>query len=299
MMRRLRNKVSAVYYQSLYLLRRAGIFFSEPLNGYGFGYRDRKLGSFAMLEGYGPKPVMDRAPFDHNHDRVKIEAVDVFVPKELFKGNELAYIYVETFGPWESNPHAFEHPVRPLRSGDVVIDAGACEGFFTMLALQRGAREVHLFEPTFDLCQSLEMSFKNECADDRVKINRSGLFSSTGSSNFEINHEHASMSRLGDGKGQEIKLYSLDDYVEEQSIARVNFIKMDIEGAEVEAIEGARKTLFRDRPVLSIAVYHQYENAALIRDIFRSLDLNYRIVFGGCFMFVKPHRPYMLYAIPA
>jgi FkbM family methyltransferase len=274
-------------------------FMAEPFNSYLFGFRDRRLGSFAMLEGYGPRPIIDRKPLDSMHDRVTIESLDVIVPKELFKGNELAYLYVETFGPWKSNPHAFEHPARLLRDGDFVIDAGACEGFFAMLALQRGAREVHLFEPTLNLCQSLEITLKNECATGRVRIVEAGLFNLTGQSNFEVNQEHASMSRLVDGKGQEIKLYSLDDYVEEQSIARVNFIKMDIEGAEVGAIEGARKTLLRDRPVLSVAVYHEYENAVLIRDIIRSLDLNYRIVFGGCFMFVKPHRPYMLYAIPA
>ncbi len=48
----------------------------------------------------------------------------------------------------------------------------------------------------------------------------------------------------------------IDDLVDRQNLSRVDFIKIDIEGAELQALRGAEKTLRRFRPKLAIAVHH-------------------------------------------
>ena len=54
-----------------------------------------------------------------------------------------------------------------------------------------------------------------------------------------------------------VPLTTIDKIVNELGLERVDFIKMDIEGAEVAALTGARETLRRFRPRLAIAVYHR------------------------------------------
>lgn len=48
----------------------------------------------------------------------------------------------------------------------------------------------------------------------------------------------------------------LDDVVSERRLASVDFIKMDVEGGEVDALKGARQTILRHGPRLAISVYH-------------------------------------------
>ena len=55
---------------------------------------------------------------------------------------------------------------------------------------------------------------------------------------------------------QKLPVVSLDDFVRERRIERVDFIKMDIEGGEELALRGARRVLERFRPKLSVASYH-------------------------------------------
>jgi FkbM family methyltransferase len=59
-------------------------------------------------------------------------------------------------------------------------------------------------------------------------------------------------SRVKEGKGNDVLAISIDGLVESLSLPRLDWIKMDIEGAEVEALRGAMKTLLRYRPTLWI-----------------------------------------------
>jgi len=73
---------------------------------------------------------------------------------------------------------------------------------------------------------------------------------------------------------------TIDDFVERNNIQRVDFIKMDIEGAEMLALEGARKTLAKFRPKLAIAIYHSFDDFANIPNWILDLDLGYNIHIG-------------------
>lgn len=57
-----------------------------------------------------------------------------------------------------------------------------------------------------------------------------------------------------------VKIKTVDDFVAKNKIKKVDFIKMDIEGAEFDALKGAVKTLKRDKPDLLIAIYHKGEH---------------------------------------
>jgi FkbM family methyltransferase len=58
---------------------------------------------------------------------------------------------------------------------------------------------------------------------------------------------------LTDGSGTEVNCVRLDDALVHE---KVSFIKMDIEGAELQALEGAHRLIWRHRPVLAVCAYH-------------------------------------------
>jgi hypothetical protein len=71
----------------------------------------------------------------------------------------------------------------------------------------------------------------------------------------------------------------IDDVVQELSLPRVDFIKMDIEGAEMKALQGAASVLRRYRPQMAIAVEHTDDwlrNARNVRDLILNINPKYQ-----------------------
>ena len=73
---------------------------------------------------------------------------------------------------------------------------------------------------------------------------------------------------------------SIDDFVSSNSIDKVDFIKMDIEGAEPKALEGAIETIKKFRPKLAIAIYHSMDDFVTIPNWILNLNLDYEIFIG-------------------
>lgn len=82
-----------------------------------------------------------------------------------------------------------------------------------------------------------------------------------------------SQSTIGAGDAQG-HVARLDDLIGD---ARVTFLKMDIEGAELKALEGARGTILANRPKLAICVYHHFKDLWEIPLFIKSLVPEYRI----------------------
>ncbi len=57
-----------------------------------------------------------------------------------------------------------------------------------------------------------------------------------------------------------IKSVSIDQFVEENNIEKIDFIKLDIEGAEYSAVQGAINTLQNHRPQIAVSIYHNLED---------------------------------------
>ena len=69
--------------------------------------------------------------------------------------------------------------------------------------------------------------------------------------------------------GETVEAVCVDDIISQQALVRVDWIKMDIEGGEIEALKGAANTLVRFGPTLFIEVH---ETMAVLRDLLASLD---------------------------
>jgi hypothetical protein len=79
-----------------------------------------------------------------------------------------------------------------------------------------------------------------------------------------------------DSRGVEVETQTIDDLVAANSLDRVDFIKMDIEAAEPDALMGAEQTLRKHRPQLAISIYHDARHFACIPNWLADLNLGYR-----------------------
>lgn len=80
-------------------------------------------------------------------------------------------------------------------------------------------------------------------------------------------------SLISDYGTDKIKLIKLDDFISEN----VTFIKMDIEGAEMPALEGCKKTIEKYKPKLAICVYHKVDDLWKIPLFIKKLNPEYKL----------------------
>jgi FkbM family methyltransferase len=142
---------------------------------------------------------------------------------------------------------------RQVTPGMVIFDVGANAGFYTTLFadLIGPAGRVHSFEPdplSFGILKRRTDGRANVTANQAAVGDHSGhitLFCNR--SNRADNRVHAS---LGEETAEtvEVPLTTLDEYCEAAGIDRIDAVKMDIQGAEVAALQGFRQTLERTRP---------------------------------------------------
>ena len=71
------------------------------------------------------------------------------------------------------------------------------------------------------------------------------------------------LNKNGSEQNFTVDAISIDEYVSENNIEKVDFIKMDIEGAEMKALKGAEQTLIKHRPQLAISIYHSNNDMQL------------------------------------
>ena len=69
---------------------------------------------------------------------------------------------------------------------------------------------------------------------------------------------------------------SIDHLVAGGALERVDFIKVDVEGAELEVLRGASHTLRTQRPRLALAAYHRPDDLVVLPAFIASLGLEYR-----------------------
>ncbi|MFR4989581.1 FkbM family methyltransferase, partial [Anaerotruncus colihominis] len=81
-------------------------------------------------------------------------------------------------------------------------------------------------------------------------------------------------SHLDSQNGVPTRMVALDQIIKQE---RVSFIKMDVEGAELKALHGARRTIIENKPLLAICVYHKPEDFVEIAEFIKSLVPEYKL----------------------
>jgi FkbM family methyltransferase len=174
-------------------------------------------------------------------------------------------------------------PARP-QPGDVALDVGGCWGD-TALWLAHAVGEgghVHTFEPAPGNRDLLRRNLDlNPALAPRITVWGDPLGPSAGDMVLMPNVIGAGAASQTDLAGDEqvemleLSLQSVDALVAERRIARVDFLKIDVEGADLGVLEGAAETIRSQRPRLAIACYHKPDDLVTIPDFIASLGMSY------------------------
>ena len=223
---------------------------TEALRRVGPGWPKRDRFDVALPAGSGapPCPVLWKTPLGG------------FWGTER-DGRELDLLTLEQAGG-----DIYEQRSVSVRENDIVIDVGAHLGTFTRIALQHGARRVIAIEPDPVNAACFARTFASEIAEGQVSLVVAAAWHSSGSLTFEIGSA-SQTGRVGNSRGDRtvnVRAVTLDEMVEELDLDRVDFIKMDIEGAERHALSGARRLLAAHKPRLAICIYHAPDDPEIV-----------------------------------
>lgn len=177
--------------------------------------------------------------------------------------------------------------------GDVVVDGGGCWGDTALyFAHKTGASgQVHVFEfsPTNLTLLNRNLG-ENPALRDRIQVHQAALWdNSTDTLDFD---EAGPGTTLGTG-GLHARTRSIDEWAATEKVPKIDFIKMDIEGAEGKALSGARETIRSQRPTLAVALYHALEDFIKLPQLIDDMTPGYRFHLGH---YTIHHEETMLFA---
>ena len=176
---------------------------------------------------------------------------------------------------------------RAVKSGDIVLDCGANVGVYTRLALDAGAKLVIAIEPAPENLESLRRNFKPEIAGGRVIIVPKGVWHKDDVLTLRRDATNTAadsfvMLKNNQAGSVQAPLTTIDKLVAELKLERVDYIKMDIEGAETNALTGAQETLAKYHPRLSLSAYHLPTDPERIPELVRKAWPDYKMECGPC-----------------
>ena len=177
-----------------------------------------------------------------------------------FRGKTYAIAYITSM-PQHPSWYSFEDEssVRDrdwhVAPGDVVLDIGAAYGSYTLTALASGAEFVYAWSPQGVKNESmsekdfLERSLELNGWSDRAKVYKSGIFSESGFLDVDLQKTVEKPDSL---TGSVIEVEPLDVWFDRENPRKIDWMKLDVEGAEVEVLKSATKVIDKFRPSILI-----------------------------------------------
>lgn len=187
-------------------------------------------------------------------------------------------------GVAEQLSNIYGYVPSPLGS-DIVLDCGANIGLFARFALSRGARLVVAVEPAPENLLCLRRNLEKEIAEGRVVVCEQGVWDVEDKlllkTDFASSASCCVVAGSVTGPGVYVPLTTIDKLTQSLGLDHVDFIKLDVEGAEVRAIAGGRDLIARCRPTMGVATEHTddiLENGRNVIAAVRSIDGSFRSV---------------------
>lgn len=182
--------------------------------------------------------------------------------KGRISGQLKDYIYA-------AEPQYFLNGFSPNKD-DIAIDGGSFDGLTSVDFASKGAN-VYSFELdtlNYNLCRKNAQKFHFQ------SINK-GLWSSKKTASY-ISNNTGSHINTGNNK---CELIDIDSFCLDNNLRTVNYIKLDVEGAELEVLKGAFLTIAKFKPKMAISVYHKPEDLYEIPSFVKKIRDDYELCF--------------------
>ncbi|MBA5865470.1 MAG: FkbM family methyltransferase [Nitrospira sp. CR1.3] len=223
---------------------------------------DSKL--FKLLEFYGTRL--------HHRGQWKIHAMlrewlkpNVDVDLEVVRDghrwllNPSDFVQTEFFWLGERDTWDIRHAKRLIHAGDVLLDVGANFGHYSITLADAVGRacEIHAFEPFPPNADRLRTNIRLNGLERHIHVHPVGLSDSSGVGKMMIRADNSGAATLAVTEeaavgARNIELTTLDAFCERHGIAKVDFIKVDVEGFEEKMVSGGTKTIERFAPNMLI-----------------------------------------------
>ncbi|HTS24423.1 MAG TPA: FkbM family methyltransferase [Bryobacteraceae bacterium] len=201
---------------------------------------------------------------------------------------------------WEQQSDVYEESDSGVGRGDVVLDCGANIGIYTKHALDKGASLVVAIEMAPESLECLRRNMAKEVAGGQVIVYPKGVWNRDDELQLSVGPDYASTASSvaldRGGQGPKVPLTTIDKLVAELKLPAVDFIKMDIEGAEMEALQGAVETVRRFHPRMAISVEHRPTDPDRIPELVAQLWPSYVSACNACTNVRNSIQPDVLFA---
>lgn len=159
-----------------------------------------------------------------------------------------------------------------------IIDAGAFTGDTSLPLSKRTTKNVYAFEPFKDSFEILKKNISDNNIENIIPVNKS-LGNINGERSLFLSGDNVqgitSDATLRSYDNEiKVKETTIDTFVEENNL-EVGFITIDVEGAEMDLLEGAINTIKTQKPLLYISMYHKVSDYFNIIPWVANLDLGY------------------------
>ena len=151
------------------------------------------------------------------------------------------------------------------KEGDVLIDCGVYDGGTSLRFVNMGCK-VYGFEPDKKIFKAAEALAKER----NFVVENFGLGAFKHVTNFD--RDGIKINPQGE---ESVQITTLDSYVGEKNLPRVDFIKMDVEGAELDILKGAAITIAKYKPVLALSAYHKPDDFWTLMNFVKSIRPDY------------------------
>jgi len=222
---------------------------------------------------------------------------EFFEQKECSKESRINKKYLSKYKIAKYNPESFygisglrwlpEH-IKVKLNGGIFLDIGAYDGDSSISFLNfLCPKKIYAFEPEINNFHKLQ--YNSEIAQNKIIPIKFGVSNYCGESKI-INSDSGSKLNKNNDSGEIIKITTIDSFIRDSDISKVDLIKMDIEGEEMNALIGARETILRDLPILAISIYHNASDFFTIKTWLENLCPRYRFMIKKAHPFVLAHE---------
>ncbi len=220
--------------------------------------------------------------FEMSGDRIYFDG-DLLISDQKYFLSGISFLSAETY----CFPYIEKPPMVSLKRNDVVLDLGACLGTISLLMSRKVGPEgkIYAFEPVMG-----SMVEKNLKANgiENVEVIKKAVGEKAGQIAIEVSDfvldssiaQRDYTKKTGTySKKLNVELISVDEFASKKKLDRIDFIKMDIEGAEELALRGAEMVIKKFKPAWSISSYHiDFDNEPQHEKLVRFLrDRGYQI----------------------
>lgn len=156
-------------------------------------------------------------------------------------------------------------------AGNIVIDGGAYDGMTAKAFCDIGC-QVYAFEMD---CLNYQKGL-NLAQNEKFVLENMGLGKRRAELQYRANGVGSAISKNG---GERARIIDIDTYVNEKSLPQIDFIKMDIEGSEMSALQGAAHSIRKYKPKMAICTYHKLQDMWQIPLYIKKLRPDYEFAF--------------------